>query len=119
MSARTAFWHETRRITAQWVGLALASIISGVLLGMLLRQGTNERLALEIALPVGFLLALLFWIWSGRRFSTSATRITVPVPLSPTSLNFEGQATITAYPYQVAPIVTLAYQDPRLEGAPA
>src|SRR5258708_23243340 len=64
----TALWPETRRIIAQWVGVALASIISGVLLGILLRQNMNDKLALEVALPVGFLLALLFWIWSGRRF---------------------------------------------------
>src|SRR5260370_34336167 len=106
----TALWPETRRIIAQWVGVALASIISGVLLVMLLRQNMNDKLALEVALPVGFLLALLFWIWSGRRFSTSAARITVPVPVpvSPITPNFGGQATIMTYPFQVAPMLTVA-----------
>ena len=119
MTTKAAFWPETRRIFMQWAGVVLASVLSGFLLGVLLRQGMGERLALEIALPVGFLLALLFWIWSSRRFSTTDATITVPVPLSSTITNFEGQATTTAYPYQYAPVVTLAYQDPRLEGAPA
>jgi len=118
METRTSLWPEIRRIVAQWVGVTLASIISGVLLGILLRQNINEKLALEIALPVGFLLAMLFWIWSDRRFSASATRITVPVAASPTITNFDGLATITAYPYQFAPMVTFAYQPPQLEGAP-
>lgn len=88
----------------------MASVISGVLWGMLSRQGVNDKLALQIALPVGFLLALLFWIWAGLRFSTIPARIIASVPVTATITIFEGGAAIT--PYQVAPVVTLA-QDPR------
>ncbi len=112
----TALWPETRRIIAQWVGVALASIISGVLLGILLRQNMNDKLALEIALPVGFLLALLFWIWGGRWLSVGTTRITVLVPVSSAVPNFEGDLTIRAYLYQVPPTIpTMANQAPQFE----
>jgi hypothetical protein len=57
----------------------MASVLSGVLLGILRRQGVAYRPALEMALPVGFLLALLFWIWLSRQFSIKAIQIPVPI----------------------------------------
>jgi hypothetical protein len=112
MSTHTAFWHETRRAVAQWVGVALASVLAGLLLGVLLHQGVSDKIALEIALPVGFLMALLFWIWTSRRFSTAT--IEYPVALSPTVAQFEGTlTTMTVYSFQFAPTsITLACQAP-------
>jgi len=107
MSTQSAFWPETRRALAQWAGIALASIISGLLLGVLLRQGMNEKLALEIALPVGFLVALLCWISVSYWFATRSVRI--PLQVSPTVPNFEGQLT-AAYSFQMANMPTIACQ---------
>jgi hypothetical protein len=107
MSAPTSFWLETRQTIAQWTGIVMASALSGVLLGVLRRQGVVYRPALEIALPVGFLLALLFWIWLSRQFSIKA--IQIPVPISPNVTNFEGQLT-TVVSFQMIEQPTIASQ---------
>jgi len=108
MTTRAAFWPEARRVIAQWVGIVLAAVLSGLLLGILLRQGVNEKLALEVALPVAFLLALLFWISISYWYSTRTTTISVPVSSNVT--NFEVQPAMLAY--SVAPISTAVYQWP-------
>jgi hypothetical protein len=86
MSTHTAFWPETRRAIAQWAGIVLASVLSGSLLSILLRQGMNERLALRVALSVGFLMAVLFWLLISRRFAGTAVEYTVGVSTNVISL---------------------------------
>jgi len=114
MAVQAAFWPETRRAIAQWIGIVLASVFSGLLLGILSRQGVSDKLALEIALPVGFLLALLFWISISYWFSTRGVRIPVVQPLSSNFPNIEGDPTIKAYLFQVPPTIpTMAYQAPQ------
>ncbi|HLM81074.1 MAG TPA: hypothetical protein VK302_10620 [Terriglobales bacterium] len=92
MSTRTVFWPDLRRIIAQWAGVVLASILSGVLLGILLRWGFAERLAFGIALATGFLLALVFWIVIGRQFKPVAIEYTIAV--SPVGVQYEGADTM-------------------------
>ena len=93
MATRTAFWPDVRRAGAQWAGVVLASMLSGLLLGTLRHQGIAEKLALEIAVPVGLLLALWFWIEASRRFASVIIVDTVPVyavaTLS-TAVQFQG-----------------------------
>jgi hypothetical protein len=88
------FWLEVRRAIARWTGVMLASVFCGLLLGLLRRQGIAYRSALEIALPVGFLLALLFWIWVSSRFSTAIAK---PAPVSAAAVNFEGQSIAVSF----------------------
>lgn len=110
MSMHLAFWPETRRVIAQWIGLVVASVLSGLLLGILMRQGLDREHALETALPVGFLLALLFWVLVDRWFLIRAARISVPTPISPNVMNFEQQPVMAAY--SSAPAFTIACQIP-------
>lgn len=94
-------WLETRRIIAQWIGVVGASILSGVLLGVLRRQGMSRTLALELALPVGFLLALLFWVWLSRRFSPKPIEINVPI-----------SAFVPTFDSQLPAVPVYSYQGP-------
>lgn len=113
MSTQTAFWPEIRRAVLQWAGVVLAAIISGLLRGGLLHSGMSEKHALEIALPVGFLVALLCWVLVAFWFLLKS-RATLSMPVSaPTVPNFEGQLT-TAYSYsfEMAAPPTIAYQAP-------
>ncbi len=112
MSTHTTLWSEVRGVAAQWVGIVLAAILSGLLLGILMRDGINEKLSLEIALPVGFLLALLFWILASRQRLTRRAVIEMPLPVSMTVINFEVQSTATAYLIQPPTAPAIAYQIP-------
>lgn len=93
MLAHRAFWLEVRRAFAQWTGVVLASVLSGLLLGILRRQGIPYKPSLEMALPVGFLLALLFWLWISSRYSRALAAM--PASVSPAAVNFEGQPATT------------------------
>src|SRR5271170_7687062 len=104
MSTVLAFWPETRRVFGQWVGVALASVLSGLFLGILVRLGLDQERALEVALPVGFLLALLFWVLVDRWFLVRTARMSMSVPISPNVTNFEEQPPTPAY--SVAPPFT-------------
>lgn len=115
MAIQVTVWSETRRAIAQWIGIVLASVLSGLLLGILLRQGVSDKLALEVALPVGFLLALLFWISISYWFSTRSVRISMVVALSSNIPNFEGDPIIKGYLYQVPP--TIPTMAPQFEAA--
>lgn len=108
MTTKAAFWPETSRIIGQWIGIATASVLSGLLLGILSREGVGEKLALEIALPIGFLLALIFWVLIGYWFRTRTAGISVPVSSNVT--NFEVQPATSSY--SVAPAYTMASQVP-------
>jgi urea transporter len=93
MSFHMPFWLEVRRAIARWTGVILASVLSGLLLGALRRQGMAYRSALEWALTLGFILALLFWIWISSQFS--GVSVARPAPVSPDAVNFEGQSATT------------------------
>jgi len=110
MSTHTALWPEIRRAGAQWSGVVAASLMSGLLLGVLLRQGARQRLALEIAMSVGFLLAVIFWMLINRRFTVKPIQIQTPV--SSNVPTFEGQLTTSVYSVQYTAIPTLACQSP-------
>jgi hypothetical protein len=99
MSVPMSFWPEVRRAFARWTGVVLASVLSGLLLGILRDRGIAYKLALEIAVPVGFLLALLFWIWLSREFPVTVAA-PVPLTISPNSMTFDGELTFV-YSYQV------------------
>lgn len=104
MSAHMEFWLEVRRAIARWTGVMIASVICGLLLGLFRRQGIAYKTALEMALPVGFLLALLFWVLLSRRFSAvvaaeHTTALTIAI-IQPEMM--------TVYSFQFAPVVTVA-----------
>lgn len=80
MSAHMGFWLEVRRAIARWTGVMIASVVCGLLLGLLRQQGIPYKQALEMALPVGFLLALLSWVWFSHRFSGVAVEHPVQYP---------------------------------------
>ena len=89
MSTHKQFWRELMRVWAQWLGLGLAAIPSGVILGVLEQRGVNGKAALAVALSVGFVLALVLWVWIGRRFAVVAVEYTTAA--SPILVQFESQ----------------------------
>jgi hypothetical protein len=107
MSSQLTFWPDLRRALFQWAGVVVAVIISGLLLGVLLRQGVDDTTALEICLVVGFVLALGLWVgitgWMALRAARAAqVPITFEGELAVTySLQYAGQPTI-ACPTRVA-----------------
>ena len=113
MSAHITFWLEVRRAFARWMGVVLASILSGVLLGILRRQGMAYKPALEIALPVGFSLALLFWIWISHRVSAASVPVPIPIAVAVPSTvpTFDGEWA-GAFSYQGPVSPTFACQKP-------
>jgi hypothetical protein len=66
MATRKVYSHEILRILAQWLGLGMAAIPCGLLLGILMRYGVEEKTALAVSLPVGFVLAASSWVLVGR-----------------------------------------------------
>jgi hypothetical protein len=62
MLSRIPPWlNEPIKILSQWLGIGLASIVGGVLLGVLLKSGISERKSLGFAVPVT--LVLSWWLW--------------------------------------------------------
>jgi hypothetical protein len=116
MSAHMEFWLEVRRAIARWTGVMIASVICGLLLGLLRREGVPYKAALEMALPVGFLLALLFWVWVTYRFSRESLQL--PLPASATVPTFEGQFT-AEYSFQMMAQPTIASNSWQAPGAAA
>jgi hypothetical protein len=66
MSTRKVFLPEIMRVWAQWIGLGLAAIPAGLILGILEQRGINEKAARAVALVIGFVLAITFWILIAR-----------------------------------------------------
>jgi hypothetical protein len=65
----TAFsWRKFLQIWAQWLGIGLASVFGGILLGLLLKSGLSQPMSLSIAVVCA--LTLSFWLWKiiGRQF---------------------------------------------------
>jgi membrane-associated phospholipid phosphatase len=89
MIGRIFYWPEIRRIFAQWAGVVLASVLAGVLLGMLEMGGANEKMALEISLPAGFILAAILWNLIGHRFAVTIVRYAVAG--AATTVEFQGE----------------------------
>jgi len=83
------------RIWAQWLGIGLAAIPSGLTLGVLLRYGINEKAAIAIALAVGFALAVTFWFLIARRIAVKPVECTTGFSPNVTSLDPAG-AFVTA-----------------------
>jgi hypothetical protein len=54
-------WRELIRVWAQWLGITLAAIVAGIVLGILLKNGVGTNAARAIALALGFVLSVLFW----------------------------------------------------------
>lgn len=88
MSMQTSFWLDVRRVSAQWLGILAASVLSGSLLALLLYAGVGDRLALGIGLAVGFVLALFFWVLISRRMRVLTVDYTVTA--SATVIQIEG-----------------------------
>jgi len=110
MATHRLFWRELVRAWAQWVGLGIAAIPAGIILGSLERQGVSERASLTIALIVGFVLALGLWILIGRHFSVLVVQYT-QAAASPTILQFAGEqgALIPAGAFAVAVLAVSVY----------
>jgi hypothetical protein len=89
MSTHKAFWRDLIRVWAQWLGLGLAAIPSGIILGVLESRGIDNRAALAVALAVGFVFALILWIWIGRHFAVVTVEYTSAA--SPTVVQFESE----------------------------
>lgn len=94
MSTRKLCWPEIMRIWAQWAGIGLAAIPTGLILGLLLRYGASQTSALALALPVGFALALTFWILIARWIAIKPVAYTMAV--SPNVISLEPAAAIAA-----------------------
>jgi hypothetical protein len=60
-----------RRTAVQWGGVALASIPSGLLFGVLLLRAVPEKIAIGLASAFGLALVVPFWIWVEKRFAIS------------------------------------------------
>jgi hypothetical protein len=92
------------------MGIVLTAIVSGVVLGALLRLGMAEKSALEIAIPMGFLFAIGFWLSIARSFS-GKRRPQITGPISASTLNIEGQQTF-AYSCQLTGQPTITSHTP-------
>jgi ABC-type Fe3+-siderophore transport system permease subunit len=107
MAKHIFYWHEVRRVAAQWIGVALASVLAGVLMGTLIREGFADRLALKVSMSAGFTLAVVFWVLVERRFAVVGIRSANA--FSPTAIQFQTAAFATAvlivsvYTVQVPP----------------
>jgi hypothetical protein len=77
MARRRLFWRELLRTWMQWLGVGIASIPAGLLLGAMLKEGFPLREARAVAVPVGFILALAIWGLLGRRLAAKV------VPFAP------------------------------------
>ncbi len=68
MIQRAPSWlREMLQIWMQWGGIAAASVLGGILLGLLLKNGVSGKVALGIALTFAFALSIWFWLVIGRR----------------------------------------------------
>jgi hypothetical protein len=114
------FWREFSKILAQWFGVGLSSILAGVTLGILLQNGVGQKEARGIALSLGFVLALAFWVMIGRLFVFHP--IECAKGLSSTVVQFEANASAFPAPAYAAAIVIISlytFQQPlTLHGAP-
>ena len=90
MAMHKVFWSEIARIWAQWMGIGLAAIPSGLILGVLLRYGINEKAALAIALAVGFATAVTFWFLIARWVVVKPVDWTTGISPNVISLDYAG-----------------------------
>ncbi len=86
MLVRRLFWPELIRVWAQWLGIGLAAIPSGLILGVLEKHGTDHKAALAVALAVGFILALAIWLLIARQTALKPVEYTVGVSYTVISL---------------------------------
>lgn len=113
---------DTRRALAQWAGVIVASVVAGILLGILRRENFAIKTALEWSIPVGLTLALIFWAWASRMVQRTASQPSTSIMIgAATSFTFEGEI-ITSMghlgrSYQIAVNDTLACQDQEQEQA--
>lgn len=70
---------EIIRVWAQWLGFGLAAIPTGILLGLLLKYGMNEAVALVFVLPLGFILGIVAWVLIGRWVVAKPVEYTIGV----------------------------------------
>ena len=105
MTRHNFLWHEFSRILAQWIGVGLSSLIAGIMLGILLRGGIQQKEARSIALSLGFVLALVFWVLIGRMFT--AQPIECAMGISSTVVQFERSGTNNDPPAAIAAAVIL------------
>ncbi len=112
MGTHSVFSSDTRRALAQWAGVFLASILSGILLGILRQRGTPLKTALEWAIPVGLSLALITWVWVIRAMPQTKE---ISGPIGVASMTFDGEFITTGYgllgqSYELPPQTTFACQ---------
>src|SRR4029077_9800736 len=105
MSTHRVFLPEIMRIWAQWLGLGLAAIPSGLTFGILLRYGIGQTAALAFALPIGFVLAVIFWVLIGRWIAVKPVEYTMGFCLDTIALDRAGTVAvamlcITLHSYQ-------------------
>lgn len=93
MSTQLSLWSDIRRAGAQWTGVALAAVLSGVLLGVQMQLGLSEKRAFEISLAVGFLLAVLFWVLISRRMGVRLIEYS-PTASATTILQVQGDEAV-------------------------
>lgn len=75
---------ETKKIALQWVGIAIASVIAGVLLGPLRTLGLRAETPYAAALTILFVLGLSSWLLIAQRFRSPESPVTWssnPAPL--------------------------------------
>ena len=61
---------EILKIWFQWMGIGLAAIPSGIILGILLLSNVKQLEAQCISLAIGLILATVFWNLIGNYFTT-------------------------------------------------
>jgi hypothetical protein len=105
MATTKVYLPEIMRIWAQWLGLGLAAIPCGLALGILLRYGVGQVAALAFALPIGFVLAVVFWTLIGRWVAVRPIEYTICACSDTLSLDRAGafavaMLCITLHSYQ-------------------
>ena len=79
MILRSAYSREILKVWAKWGSASVAAIPSGLLLGLMLKQGVAQKPALVIALTFGGVMAVLAWKWMGRLLAPRPVAVSFPL----------------------------------------
>lgn len=101
MATDTSLLSEIRRAAFQWIGVAVAAIASGFVLGELLLRGWKEESAILIAFVVGVVLVVIPLLSIGKSFFRKRSiTITMPVMIAAENIGIEAEVYTMASPMQ-------------------
>ncbi len=96
MATGISFWSEFRRAAFQWLSVAVAAVVSGVVLSELLLHGWTRSNALVAALVVGVVAALLPIVAIGLSFWRRSS-IPIKEPVAVSAMNISGDLSIYTF----------------------